>query len=76
MAVPPVFVDDVVVFYTKDDANVGNLHFYKWNGSGLALLKVSKVDKTLNQEFHKFSLVKTKSGVIYKEHGGFVFKFF
>ncbi len=40
IAVPPVFVGDVAVFYIKDEANVGRLHFYKWENETITLLHV------------------------------------
>ena len=31
IAVPPVFVGNVAVFYTKNAANQGSLTFYNWS---------------------------------------------
>ena len=70
ISVPPAFVGDVAVFYIKDMANVGRLHFYKFAGETISELHVVQVDTSVNTEFHKYSLVKVDGGVIFKTHGG------
>ena len=51
ISVPPVFVGDVAVFYIKDVANVGRLHFYKLEGATIIELHVVQVDTCVNKEF-------------------------
>ena len=75
---PPVFVNDVAVFYYKESSNNGYLAFYKWNDytETAEIQSTVLVDTSTSTEFHKYTLIKVTDGVIFKENGATAFKHF
>lgn len=78
--VPPVFVNDIAVFYYKNAANQGFLLFYKWSTytNSMELQKTVTVtgDTSAPANYQKYSLVRVATGVIFKVAGATAFKFY
>lgn len=70
--VPPVFVQDVAVFFIVDSASAGWLYFYRFNAISnfFELKSTSQVVTTVASGWEtKTSLVRTTTGVIFKASG-------
>lgn len=70
--VPPVFVQDVAVFFVVDSTGAGNLDFYKWNVvSNFFELqtRIAAVTSVASGWETETSLIRTTDGVIFKESG-------
>jgi hypothetical protein len=71
--IPPVFVQDVAVFYIVDSANTGYLQFYKWNSISNFFELQSTVQASASTVLSNWqtttSLLRTTDGVIFSEGG-------
>jgi len=77
--IPPVFVQDVAVFFVVDESNVGSLLFYKWNtiSNFFELKQTTQVVSTVASDWKTMtSLIRTTDGVIFKESSQSTLKFF
>lgn len=70
--VPPVFIQDVAVFYIVDEFDEGWLYFYVWNvPANFFELKtrISVVSAVTGDWENETSLCRSIEGVIFKENG-------
>jgi hypothetical protein len=70
--VPPVFVQEVAVFFIVDEFDEGWLYFYVWNTPANFFeldTRVSVVTAVTTDWENETSLVRTIDGVIFKENG-------
>lgn len=76
IAVPPVFVENVAVFYVKDSFGDGFLAFYNANVyiDNLELMNSVLVDSSTSTAFHKYTLLRVNDGVIFKAPDGTDYK--
>lgn len=68
--VPPVFVQDVGVFFIVDSSSAGWLYFYKWNSVSNYFeldTRVNVVSATATGWETETTLIRTIDGVIFKE---------
>lgn len=78
VSVPPVFVNDVGVFYYKDLSGVGWLMFYKFSTfvEGFVLQTTLQTDTQTDLNFQKYTLVRVATGVIFKASSDTTFNFY
>jgi len=77
--VPPVFVQDVAIFFVVDSADVGYLDFYKWNtvSNFFELEQRTQVVSAVVSGWEtETSLIRTTEGVIFKESAQADIRFF
>lgn len=69
--IPPVFVQDVAIFYIVDSAFIGYLKFYKWNSISNFFELQSTVQASASVVQggweNETVLLRTLDGVIFKE---------
>lgn len=78
--VPPVFVQDVAVFYIVDSAQKGYLYFYKWNTISnffeLKSTQQASAGTVAAGWENETSLIRALDGVIFKENALATIKYY
>jgi hypothetical protein len=78
--IPPVFVQDVAVFFIATSSNIGYLYFYQWN----TIANYFELKNTVQCSAgaltgdwqNEISLIRALDGVIFKENGKSTIKFY
>ena len=63
---PPVFVQNVAVFFVVDEKSVGWLYFYTFDNLTMEFSKSLKFSVDTSVDATKTSLIRTTTGVIFK----------